>query len=88
MTNKEVVEAFLRGEEQGHSGTLRIGGDKLFSYAMPIAKRVKGGFEVSNHMRALGGEPVSNTTSAHIGSVHFIAKYLNHQVITLVETIS
>ena len=88
MTNNEVVEAFVNGEETGHSGTLSISGDKLYSYAMPIAKRVAGGFEISNHMRALGGEPVSNTTSTHIGSIHYTAKYLYGRAITLVNTVS
>lgn len=88
MTNNEVVEAFVNGEETGHSGTLHIVGDKLYSYAMPIAKRVAGGFEISNHMRALGGKPVSQTTSAHIGSIHHSAKYLHSLKVTLVDTIS
>ena len=88
MTNNEVVEAFVNGAEDGHSGTLTIRGDKLYSYRMAIAKRVEGGFEISNHMRALGGNPVSQTTSTHIGSIHYTAKYLCGLKVILVDTIS
>lgn len=83
MKNEQVVEAFARGEEYGGVGSLRIYGDKLFSYAMPIAKRVDSGFEVSNHMAALGGRSVSQTTSCHIGLAHRICKPN-----VLVETVS
>lgn len=74
MKNSELVRAFSRGETEGQTGRLSIRGDKLFSYAMPIAKRVDGAFEVSNCMAALGGQSVSQTTSTHIGLAYRICK--------------
>ena len=74
MTNSQLVEAFARGEESGQTGRLSIRGETLFSYAMPIAKRVADGFEVSNRTVGLGGGSVSQTTSCHIGLAYSICK--------------
>ena len=74
MKNREVAKAFANGETEGQSGNLSIRGDSLYSYAMQIAKRVADGFEVSNHMVALGGVSVSQTTSTHIGLAYRLCK--------------
>lgn len=68
MRNEELVRGFAAGATKGFANSLGIRRDILYSYAMPIAKRLPNGtFEISNRMRALGGEPRSRTTSAHIG---------------------
>jgi len=75
MTNKELVESFASGAVEGYGSHLTIRQDILYSYAMPIAKRLEGGgFQISNAMRALGGNPVSQTTSTHIGLAHYYCK--------------
>lgn len=71
MKNHELVRAFANGATEGHTNRLTIIQDTLYSYAMPIAKRqLDGSFIVSNSMAALGGSPVSQTTSTHIGLAH------------------
>lgn len=68
MTNEELIRSYANGETWGRANNLRISQDILYSYAMPIAKRQQdGSFTISNRTRALGGEPVSQTTSCHIG---------------------
>ena len=75
MTNQEVAKAFASGATEGESGRMSIrGGIYLYSYALPIAKRVENGFEVSNQTAGLGGGCVSQTTSCHIGLVYYHCK--------------
>ncbi len=48
MKNIEVVKKFANGITDGHSGNIHVHGDTLYSYAMPIAKRLAdGSFTVS-----------------------------------------
>ena len=74
MTNEQVAIAFANGATEGESSRMSIRGDKLYSYAMPVAKRLDDGFEVSNNTAALGGGCVSQTTSCHIGLAHYHCK--------------
>lgn len=72
MKNRDLVQNFASGETEGYGSHLSIIGDVLYSYAMPIAKRLEdGGYQISRAMRALGGEPVPQTTSTHIGLAHY-----------------
>jgi len=75
MKNQEVAQTFANGSTDAEGSHYSAKGDILYSYAMPIAKRLPDGtFQISNAMRALGGEPVSNTTSTHIGLAHYYCK--------------
>ncbi len=74
LTNSQLIRAFAKGQTIApkggklYSNRLSIVGDILYSYAMPIAQHF-GNNEVwvSNATRFLGGRPVSQTTSQHIG---------------------
>lgn len=75
MKNSDVAQAFANGSTDAEGSHYSVKGDILYSYAMPIAKRLPDGtFQISNNMRALGGEPVSQTTSQHIGLAHYFCK--------------
>lgn len=63
MTNREVVQAFVRGEK-GKSGSLKSTGDKLFSYQTAIAQRVVGNGELLSDY-VINTTKYSVTTSRH-----------------------
>ena len=66
FSNRTIIERFINGKTNGINHSMKIVGDRLFSYHCCIAIRDDDKFIISNKARYLGGEPHSIATSAHI----------------------
>ena len=63
MTNKQVVQSFIRGR-RGRAGHIRTDGQDLFSYDLKIGETRGGQKIVFNYTRS--GHFESQTTSKHV----------------------
>jgi len=70
MKNIQVISAWKSGQ-RGHAnngrGALRTDGNRLWSYALCIGRSDEEGNKILFDYTSKGGQPVSQTTSTHVG---------------------